>query len=243
MRAQLSFSRNDFASHCRMASCAGAQALRLLPHASVAGPRRSQGARAVCAGALPARSSLGSAPRLASRRAHAAVRRGALQVVNVAVPPAVSGVDENLEVLFLSLPACPASSASWAARPLRSSRAAACLTWSVHFHRSRASQVTLDAKSDPTFTVLTIRATNRPGVLNSITATLKDLVLSVSKAVVDLDGSVVAGEDRLLNTWERAPLRDKHSSATFSCFSTPVNADTFYFTAMDGSKVGPSRGS
>lgn len=176
-----------------MASCiAGAQAL--LPRASLAGSRRSHGARPVVAGAFGARSALGSSPQLASRRVHAVGRRGALQVVNVAeMPSTASTVDENLQVLQAH-PSSDSAAVSRADRPRERSSEAVRLPGTVPILRASASQVSIDATSDPKHTILTIRATNRPGVLNSITATLKDLVLNVSKAVVDLEGSVVAGE-------------------------------------------------
>jgi hypothetical protein len=47
--------------------------------------------------------------------------------------------------------------------------------------------VTVDGASDPAFTVISIRATNRPGILQLLKSTLEDLGLSVERTEVDME--------------------------------------------------------
>ena len=45
----------------------------------------------------------------------------------------------------------------------------------------------MDGASDPAFTVISIRATNRPGILQLLKSTLEDLGLSVERTEVDME--------------------------------------------------------
>ena len=47
--------------------------------------------------------------------------------------------------------------------------------------------VSVDGASDPAFTVISIRATNRPGILQLLKSTLEDLGLSVERTEVDME--------------------------------------------------------
>ena len=47
--------------------------------------------------------------------------------------------------------------------------------------------MTVDGASDPAFTVISIRATNRPGILQLLKSTLEDLGLSVERTEVDME--------------------------------------------------------
>jgi len=59
--------------------------------------------------------------------------------------------------------------------------------------------VVFDNSSDPKSTVISVKASNRPGVLHAITTTFNDLALSVNKAEVDMADGLLSGE--LRGTW------------------------------------------
>jgi len=53
-------------------------------------------------------------------------------------------------------------------------------------------QVTVDGTSDPTMTVISIRATNRPGILQLLKSTLEDLGLRVERTEVDMEDDLTS---------------------------------------------------
>jgi hypothetical protein len=59
-----------------------------------------------------------------------------------------------------------------------------------------ALSVSINNASDAKSTVVSVKASNRPGVLHAITTTFKDLALNVNKAEVDMDGDLLAGARR-----------------------------------------------
>ena len=50
--------------------------------------------------------------------------------------------------------------------------------------------VSVDGSSDPAQTIISVRATNRPGLLQQMNSTLEDLGLNVEKTEVDMDGDL-----------------------------------------------------
>jgi starch phosphorylase len=50
--------------------------------------------------------------------------------------------------------------------------------------------VSVDGSSDPAQTIISVRATNRPGILQQMKSTLEDLGLNVEKTEVDMDGDL-----------------------------------------------------
>jgi starch phosphorylase len=55
----------------------------------------------------------------------------------------------------------------------------------------RYVDVSVDNESDDQYTVITVRASNRPGLLQTVTSTFRDLGLEVAKATVDIKDGVV----------------------------------------------------
>lgn len=52
--------------------------------------------------------------------------------------------------------------------------------------------VVVDGSSDPALTVVSVKATNRPGILQLMKSTLEDLSLNVERTEVDMDGDLVS---------------------------------------------------
>lgn len=52
-------------------------------------------------------------------------------------------------------------------------------------------EVSVDNKCDDQYTVITVRASNRPGLLQTVTSTFRDLGLEVAKATADIKDGVV----------------------------------------------------
>jgi hypothetical protein len=72
-------------------------------------------------------------------------------------------------------------------------RAAASSPGSSPSGNDPALTVAFDNESDTKSTVVSIVASNRPGVLHCLTQTFKDLDLAVNKAEVDMRGELLAG--------------------------------------------------
>ena len=53
-------------------------------------------------------------------------------------------------------------------------------------------EVVVDGSSDPSLTIVSVRATNRPGILQLMKSTLEDLSLNVERTEVDMDGDLVS---------------------------------------------------
>ena len=52
--------------------------------------------------------------------------------------------------------------------------------------------VVVDGTTDPSLTVVSVKATNRPGILQLMKTTLEDIGLNVEKTEVDMDGDLVS---------------------------------------------------
>ena len=52
--------------------------------------------------------------------------------------------------------------------------------------------VVVDGSSDPALTIVSVKATNRPGILQLMKSTLEDLSLNVERTEVDMDGDLVS---------------------------------------------------
>jgi|TARA_B110000967_G_scaffold35718_1_gene34837 hypothetical protein len=109
--------------------------------------------------------------------------------------------------------------------------------------------VTVDGSSDPRMTVISIRATNRPGILQLLKSTLEDLGLCVERTEVDMEGDMtsdvffVTGDDgaRVDDPYDMANIEQVLTvvlNAHFlksSGFVRPVDGDKAHMNT-DGSK-------
>jgi hypothetical protein len=130
-------------------------------------------------GALPA-----AAPPLARGTRPAATARAVRTVAPASRPLVVSR-------LWRARRAAPAGAALPPARASRSG-----VTTTASGGGDPALSVSINNASDAKSTVVSVKASNRPGVLHAITTTFKDLALNVNKAEVDMDGDLLAGAPR-----------------------------------------------
>eukprot|EP00850_Spirogloea_muscicola_P017799 SM000156S02155 [mRNA] locus=s156:289152:295738:+ [translate_table: standard] len=100
--------------------------------------------------------------------------------------------------------------------------------------------VDVDNDSDDGYTIITVTAGNRPGLLQTITATFRDLGLDIGKAVVDMDKEGLIADKFYISDTDGSKIEDKSDLKHIrTCILNVLNQDQKRRSGKNRSQVRP----
>ena len=99
----------------------------------------------------------------------------------------------------------------------------------------------MDTESEE-YTVISIKATNRPGILQAMTTTLTDLGLNVEKAVVDMEGDLVFDKFYVSDSNGEKVKEPEDVANIESCLITMLNNHFLKATGLAGRPMAAQAG-